>query len=198
MDNRFYKPHGGRQAGAVTFPSMHHLRTRAFLARFALSPVALVAASLLQPAAAQEAGPRLRATPQLEEDIPADVRPQLPTFVEGDSIRGRTDLDTVVEGGAELRRGDTTIRADKLEYNTPDDLARATGNVRINKAGNVFEGPLLELKVDAFTGFFNEPRYRFLRNGAYGEAERVDFIDEKRAIIRNATYTTCKRRPGPS
>jgi LPS-assembly protein len=27
----------------------------------------------------------------------------------------------------------------------------------------MYEGPLLELKVDAFEGFFNEPRYRFLR-----------------------------------
>jgi LPS-assembly protein len=62
----------------------------------------------------------------------------------------------------------------------------------------VFEGPLLELKVDSFVGFFNEPRYRFLRNDAYGEAERVDFLDENRSLIRNATYTTCQRRPGPS
>jgi LPS-assembly protein len=181
---------------------MHHLRSRAVLARFALSPVALVAASLLQPAAAQaqpdEPLPRLRPSPELREEIPATARDQLPTFVEGERIRGRTDIDTVIEGAAELRRGDTVIRADRLEYNTPEDLARASGNVRINKAGNIFEGPLLELKVDAFQGFFNQPRYRFLRNDAYGEAERVDFLDEKRSIIRNATYTTCQRRPGPS
>ena len=97
-----------------------------------------------------------------------------------------------------LRRGDTVIRARRLEYNQPKDLARAIGDVRINKAGNVFEGPLLELEVDAFQGFFNEPRYRFLRNDAYGQADRIDFIDDKRAVIRNATYTTCQRRPGPS
>jgi LPS-assembly protein len=90
------------------------------------------------------------------------------------------------------------IRADRLEYYQPDDLAKARGNVRINRAGTRVEGPLLELKVDAFEGFFNEPRYRFLRNDAYGEAERIDFLDDKRAIIRNATYTTCQRRPGPS
>lgn len=183
---------------------MHHLRTRAFLARFALSPVALVVASLLQPlaahaqAGAEEPSPRLKPSSQLREDIPAEAREQLPTFVEGDTIRGRTDVDTVIEGGAELRRGDTVIRADRLEYNTPQDLARGTGNVRINKAGNIFEGPLLELKVDSFQGFFNEPRYRFLRNDAYGEADRVDFIDEKRVVIHNATYTTCQRQPGPS
>jgi LPS-assembly protein len=181
---------------------MHHLTARARAARFALSPVALVAASLLQPTPAQaqaaEPSPTLRPAPQLREDIPADARSQLPTFVEGDRIQGVTDIDTAVQGNAVLRRGDTVIRADRLEYNTPQDLARARGNVRINKAGNIFEGPLLELKVDAFEGFFNQPRYRFLRNEAYGEADRVDFIDEKHAIIRNATYTTCKRQPGPS
>ena len=134
----------------------------------------------------------------LREDIPEPVRRQLPTFVTGDRISGRTDLETVVEGDAEMRRGDTIIRADRLEYYQPDDLAKARGNVRINRAGNLFDGPLLELKVDSFEGFFNEPRYRFLRNDAYGEAERVDFIDDKRAVIRNATYTTCQRKPGPS
>jgi LPS-assembly protein len=181
---------------------MHHVRNKASIARFALSPVAVVAASLLQPLAVQgqtaEPSPRLRPSPQLREDIPPEARPQLPTFVEGDRIQGRTELDTVVEGDAVLRRGDTVIRANRLEYNTPNDLARATGNVRINKAGNIFEGPLLELQVEAFQGFFNEPRYRFLRNDAYGEAERVDFLDDKHAIIRNATYTTCQRKPGPS
>jgi LPS-assembly protein len=181
---------------------MHQSRSRASAARFALSPVALVAASLLQPLAAQsqdaEPTPRLKPTPLLQEDIPAAQREQLPTFVEGDRIRGTTEQETVIEGAAELRRGDTIIRADRLQYNQGTDKARAEGNVRINKAGNVMEGPLLELQVDTFQGFFNEPRYRFLRNDAYGEADRIDFIDDRRAVIRNATYTTCQRRPGPS
>ncbi|MCE3273690.1 MAG: organic solvent tolerance protein precursor-like protein [Ramlibacter sp.] len=205
MDNRFYKSNVAQpQAAAARVPTpMHHQRNKASAARFALSPVAVVAASLLQPlpALAQadgEPSPRLTPAPQLSEDIPAAARSQLPTFVEGDRIQGQTDVETSVEGNAVLRRGDTVIRADRLEYKVPDDLARARGNVRINKAGNIFEGPLLELKVDAFEGFFIEPRYQFLRNGAYGEAERVDFIDDQRAVIHKATYTTCKRHGGPS
>jgi len=125
------------------------------------------------------------------------VRQQLPTFVFGDRISGRPELETTVDGRAELRRGDMVIRADRLEYYQPDDLAKARGNVRVNRAGNVFEGPLLELRVDAFEGFFNEPRYRFLRNDAYGQADRVDFQDEHRSVIRNATYTTCQRQDYP-
>jgi LPS-assembly protein len=182
---------------------MHHPKNKACVGRFPLSPVALVAITLLQPLAGQAQGngepaPRLKPTPRLREDIPAPVRAELPTFVEGDQVRGRPDLETIVEGNAELRRGDTIIRAQRIDYNQADDVARATGNVRINKAGNIFEGPLLELKVDAFEGFFNEPRYRFIRNDAYGEAERVDFVDDKHAVVRKATYTTCQRKPGPS
>jgi LPS-assembly protein len=184
---------------------MHELKPQASRrSRFALTPVALVAFALLHqaPARAQDAAPegglKLKETPLLQEKIPDAVRKQLPTFLSGDSTTGRSDLDTVVEGHAEMRRGDTVIRADRLEYYQPDDLARARGNVHVNRAGNVYEGPFLELKVEAFEGFFNTPRYRFLKNDAYGDAERIDFIDDKRAIIRNATYTTCQRRPGPS
>ena len=180
---------------------MHDLKPKAIRARFALAPIALAACAMLQSGAArsQEEGPLpLKPSPMLREDIPAPTREQLPTFLSGERVFGRTDLETVVEGQAQLRRGDTVIRADRLEYDQPADLAKARGNVRINRGGNIYEGPLLELKVDTFEGFFNQPRYRFLKNDAYGEAERVDFIDDKRAIIRKATYTTCQRRPGPS
>ena len=183
---------------------IYDLKPKAFRARFALTPVALRgvrAAACRHGARPGREQRRWCSSPaaSLREDIPQPTaRPaaHVPRRASGSS--GRTDLETVIEGDAQLRRGDTVIRADRLEYYQPDDLAKARGNVHINRAGNIFEGPLLELKVEAFEGFFNEPRYRFLRNDAYGEAERVDFIDDKRAIIRKATYTTCQRRPGPS
>lgn len=178
----------------------HALNHRIPRTPFRLAPLALAAAGLLQGAAAwaQPAAPLpLEPSPMLREDIPEQVRRQLPTFVFGDRVQGRPDLDTTVEGHAELRRGDTVIKADRLEYWQPDDLAKARGNVRINRAGNVFEGPYLELKVDAFEGFFSRPEYRLLRNDAYGQAARVDFLDDQRSVIRDATYTTCQREDYP-
>lgn len=170
---------------------------------FAVTPLALVACALWHalPAAAQapdvEAPLQLKPSLGLREGLSDPERRQLATHLSGDRISGRPDLETVLEGNAVLRKGDMVIRADRLEYYQPDDLARARGNVRVNRAGNVYEGPLLELKVDAFEGFFSEPRYRFLRNDAYGQADRIDFLDDKRAVVRNATYSTCQRRPGP-
>ena len=149
-------------------------------------------------AAPAASAPALRPSSTLQEVIPAPLRQQLPTLVEGDRIEGRTDQITTIEGDARLRRGDTAIRADRIEYSQPDDQARATGRVRINRAGDIYEGPLLELKVEAFQGFFTQPQYRFLRNDAYGQAERIDFINDKQSVVTRATYTTCQREPGPS
>ena len=150
------------------------------------------------PRESAEAPLGLKASPRLQEKLPQSTNSAVPTFLFGERTTGRTDLETILEGDAVLRRGDTVIRADRLEYYQPDDLARARGNVRINRAGNVYEGPLLELKVESFEGFFIQPKYRFLLNDGHGEADRVDFIDDKRAIIRNATFTTCRRLAGPS
>ena len=140
-----------------------------------------------------DAPPALRSSPLLQEKIPEAVRPQLPVFVTGDRITGQTDLNATIEGNAELRRGDTVIHADRVDYDVPEDLAKAQGRVRINRAGNVYEGTALELRVDAFEGFFSDARYRFLATQAHGEATRVDFIDKDRSVVHNATYTTCER-----
>lgn len=137
--------------------------------------------------------PLLRSSPQLNEKIPEATRSQLPVFVSGERMWGQTDERTVVEGDAQLRRGDTVIHADRMEYTVPDDLASATGKVRINRAGNVYEGSELQLHVDAFEGFFNDARYQLLANGAHGVATRVDFVDRDRAVVHDATYTTCTR-----
>ncbi len=172
--------------------------------RFALTPLALClagawhAGASAQDTSALPPPPRLATTPLLREALSDPLRRQMPTFVEGASITGRTELEVLIEGDAILRRGDTVIRADRIDYYQPDDQARARGNVRINRAGDRYEGPLLELKVDAFQGFFNEPRFQLLRNQAHGQASRIDFLDDQNAIIRNASYTTCQREPGPS
>lgn len=141
---------------------------------------------------------QLKSSRMLRDAIPPAERDHQPTYVSGEHMLSRTDLETVVEGQAQLRRGDLVIRADRLEYYQPEDQATARGNVRINRAGDVYEGPELQLKVESFEGFFRNPRYQLLKNQGHGEAERVDFIDEKRAIVRNASYTTCQRQPGPS
>ena len=164
------------------------------------APAAAAPAAVSPPFAGSspDAPLQLRRSALLRDAIPSADRGKLPTFLSGDRTLCQTDFDTVMQGNAELRRGDLVVRGDRIEYNEPDDLAKVLGDAYINRAGDIFSGPRLELHVDAMDGYFERPSYRFLKNGAHGEASRVDFIDPDNTVIHNGTYTTCERRPGPS
>jgi LPS-assembly protein len=135
----------------------------------------------------------LKMTPMLAETPPEGDANVPPTFVFGDSVTGRPDLETVIEGNAELRRGPTAIRADRIELTQPTDVLNARGNVHVSSSGNQFRGPELELKLDTFEGYFAQPSYRFLSNGGNGTAGRIDFLSDKVLVARSANYTTCER-----
>lgn len=137
--------------------------------------------------------PVLRASPMLKESISEATRALQPVYVRGDSILGQTDVRMEIEGHAELRRSDTIVRADRMEYTVADDRVQAEGQVHINRAGNVYDGSRLDLEVDAFRGYFSDANYRFLVTQAHGDATKIDFLDHERSVVHNATYTTCQR-----
>ncbi len=157
--------------------------------------VALAQSPLPQP---ELGAPVLKPSSLLPLLVPAQNRALQPLFIQADHLSGRPDLDLLMLGDVQLRRADTLIRAERIDYFQPTDVARARGNVRINQAGNVFEGPDLDLKIEAFEGSITEPSYQLLRSQGHGRAKRVDFLDEKRAVIHQGDYTTCRRKPGPS
>jgi LPS-assembly protein len=165
-------------------------------ARPPLTPLAAALAALLAgPAWAQSSNPEeaieLRPSPVLNPPVRGEAARKLPIILQAQTLGGRPDLDTVAEGNAEFRRGGMVIRADRLSYSQPDDLAVARGSVRISRDGNIYTGPELQLHVQRFEGFFLKPTYHFNRTNAGGVASRVDFLDEQRAVATNATYTSC-------
>ena len=199
MDNqvRFYKlvylqlQRTMRRASTLPFivsPVSHAVFCLAYLAS-----LGTLISGPVQAQTAAEAGSALKSSPMLSEKPAEGEGIMLPSFVFGDRITGRPDLETVIDGHAELRRGKTSIRADRIEYYQPTDTLNSRGQVRVNSGGNRFEGPELNLKLDTFEGFFTQPSYRFLSNGGNGQAERIDFIDDQRLVARNASFTTCER-----
>jgi LPS-assembly protein len=152
-------------------------------------------AQTASPDAPAEPSPKLKASPQLEEKISPEQKKGSATFVRGDRITGRPEIDTVIDGQAELRRGGIILKADRIEYYQPDDLAKARGNVYLNREGNVYEGSEGQIRVDAQEGYFLNPTFTLLKNGGKGQASRIDFVDDRRSVARNASYTTCRREP---
>jgi LPS-assembly protein len=140
----------------------------------------------------------LRSSSLLEERIPPETLRQVPTFVQSNQLSEQASFLTTLDGQVVMRRGELLLKADKVDYDQTTDLLKARGNVYINRGGFVYQGPELDLYVDAFEGFFTQPTFQMKKNHAYGNAERIDFIDPDNSVLHKATYTSCQRKPGPS
>ncbi|HEX4326907.1 MAG TPA: LPS-assembly protein LptD [Burkholderiales bacterium] len=115
----------------------------------------------------------------------------VPIFIKGLKISGRTGMQTDVEGDAELRKRGSLIKADTITYFPVQDEMLANGEVRALKDGDLFTGSQLRLKLDAQTGYFLDVHYLLAGEKARGEAMRMDFLGQNAYHAENATYTTC-------
>ena len=181
----------------LTPPALPHLPLKP-VAQPALRAVTLaVLWALAGTANAQSTGLTLRSSPVLEEKISERQRTDGAIFVGGEQITARPDMDLVIEGQATVRRPGLSIKAERIEYDQSRDIVNATGHVRVSRDGSMFEGPRVKLQVDSFQGTFEQPTFELYRGGGHGDASQVEFIDDKRNIIHQARYTTCRRTPGP-
>lgn len=139
---------------------------------------------------------RLKPGESLIQQVPTEARKQLPVFIWGESLEGEMDGVTVMQGGAELRRHDTVIRADRIEHDKRTGETKAQGNVLINRNGDRFTGPDAEVNVNSHWGHFNQPEYSLLKNEGKGDARRVDFMGDDRTVVHDGRYSTCPRPPG--
>ncbi len=144
-------------------------------------PGAAASAAALQPSLGLQPLPR------------GEAARQLPIVLQADRILSQPDLETVAEGRVEFRRGGTVIKADRLAYDSAQDLASAIGGVRVSRGAALYTGPELQLRVNRFEGFFLEPRFEFFELGAGGRAQRIDFLDSTRSRATRAEYTSCPR-----
>ena len=139
----------------------------------------------------------LRSSPMLEEAISQRQEQEGAVYLQGQRLRVRPDLDLVVEGEASIRKPGVSIQAGRLSLDQSQDVVEASGQVRLNRPGSVLTGPKLTLQIDSFQGTLLQPTFELYKSGAYGQAAQIDFVDDQRAIVREASYTTCRRTPGP-
>jgi len=139
----------------------------------------------------------LRTSPMLEEAISLRQEQEGAVYLQGQRLRVRPDLDMVVEGEASIRKPGVSIQAGRLSFDQSQDVVEATGQVRLNRPGSLLTGPKLTLQIDSFQGTLTQPTFELYKSGAYGQAAQIEFVDDQRAIVREASYTTCRRTPGP-
>ena len=140
-----------------------------------LNPLALAAVAALSAGSAWAAGP--------DADQPVKI--------EARTISGTVDDEARAEGDVELRRGGLLLKADRLTYRTEGDRAVAEGRVSVSREGSTFRGPLLELQLQTFEGFFLQPDFDIGRTKTGGRAQRIDFAGTSRFQATQPIYSSC-------
>lgn len=177
---------------ATSFATLHPLVRAMLLACTTMTPYTWVWGQTSNITNFEKTPLRLRASPWLNETLPVLSNQQAATVLWGKHIQGQLDKQITVIGNAELRRPGDILKANHIHYDQTQNIATAQGNIILNRQGNVFKGDKLQLQLDGYTGGFDNVRYQVLKTEGAGAASRVDFIDQKRSIIHDGTYSTCQ------
>jgi LPS-assembly protein len=120
--------------------------------------------------------------------------------IEAARIDGVNQKSVAAEGKVSLTQDNMKLSADQLTYDKPTDTAVASGNVRIDRDGDVATGTDLTFVVGPETGTLTAPTFVFSRNPnrpsqrfeAYANATRMQFEGPEKERLFAANYTTCK------
>ncbi len=132
---------------------------------------------------------RLRMDRLLNEKPPAS--PEGTTFARADSIEGTVEDRVILQGNAEIRRGGTVLRGDRIIYTQATDQVNVEGNARVYREGTVFRGPRLDFKVEAQTGAMPDANFSYAPRNGRGDASLVEFLGNQQARFTEARFTTC-------
>ena len=168
-------------------------RRRAMLTLAVL--VVAPAAARAQDTAPDRPDPALGLKLRLQQSLLPPVAPgpedDLPIFVEADRIQGTQGLDLEADGNVVLRRRGEALFTDQLRYSFQTNDVTATGNVRLDRLGDIVTGEKAMLNLKTESGYIDKPTYRFRQFHARGQADKLIIKDRDDYVAINATYTNC-------
>ena len=164
------------------------------LRKIALGVVAAAASMAAAPTAVW-AGPI-----KVELDSAMKLEPQRATsnndaasFVSADAIEGNPEEELHLIGNAEIRRGGSILKADRITYVQATDEVTATGNARLSRLGASFSGPSMKFRISSRSGSMESAEWEYAPRSLRGCAKNVKFLSGDRTSFEDVTVTTCKR-----
>jgi LPS-assembly protein len=121
-----------------------------------------------------------------------DADQDQPVTMRAEEISGRPDRQLNLNRDVEIIRGETGLKADTACYMRVEDEVTAKGNIQLWRFGDRYKGDALQLNLETGKGWVLHPQYHLQMNNAQGGAERIDFLSEEVAVVRDGTYSTCE------
>ena len=112
-------------------------------------------------------------------------------FTVSDRIDTDTDGKISLTGNAEVRRIDSVLKGDRIDYQRDTGQIDVWGNAMMMRDGTIVRGPELHYNLDSATGEVSEPSYWLGAGGGSGKAERAQIFSRSTMRLTGMTYSAC-------
>ncbi len=133
-------------------------------------------------------GPGLRVSPLLERSTLPEK--EMPAFLEGAQIEGNGLGNAKLRGKATIRRQDSVLKANIIDYNKRTGVMDAQINARLIRDGNVITGTSIIYNSEDGTASIDQPNF-WVDNGGAGVGSWADVFNRDQMSLTDVTYSGC-------
>lgn len=136
------------------------------------------------PASQLHVAPNLQVHNKLDEN-------EMSAFLVADKIENDEQGKVILTGSAEVRRIDSVVKGDRIDYQRETGQANVQGHGMIMRDGSIVTGPELSFNVNSDTGQVNDPNFWLGAQGGAGKASRADILSRSKMRLADVTYSGC-------
>lgn len=122
---------------------------------------------------------------------------QMSAFLIADDIHSDEEGRIILEGNAEVRRLDSVVKGDYIDYERSSGQVRVRGNGLMMRDASIVKGPAFDYNVDTESGEISEPDFWLGSTGGAGWADHADIFSRNHMRLNRVTYSGCPC-PAPS
>ena len=158
---------------------------------FAISSMAAAhaqQAGSVAPAAGQASSLQVAPHLDLHTNLGQD---QITSFLSADKMESDEEGKVILTGSAQVRRIDSVVKGDRIDYQSSTGQAKVRGNGLIMRDGSIVTGPELNYNIDKETGEIIEPNFWLGASGGAGKAVKADILSRNHMRLDTVNYSGC-------
>lgn len=159
-------------------------------------PLVLSVASLAQAQqpglgmAVSDGSPGLRTTSRLGLH-PKVTDDEMASFMSADNMQTDATGKVILTGDAQVRRIDSVVKGDRIEYQRDTGDVQVRGNGRIMQDGNIVIGPEVDYNVNSQSGQISSPDFWLGENAGSGKASQATLFSKQHMRLKDVNYSGC-------
>lgn len=133
--------------------------------------------------------PSLKTSPGLQ--VRKLQEEDMAVYLIGDQMKTLEDGTMRLEGGAQVRRIDSVVKGDRIDYQEKTGQMEVRGNGLIMRDGALVRSPEFDYNLDADTGRMTNPEFWLGATGGSGTATQADILSSNHMRLSDVNYSGC-------